>query len=92
VVTGGGRSDDSCHCLRVQRDLCGRSQILSVITKAAPCLTSFSSGIEGSNAYLSGDLRVNVTELLTPPDVEITSVNEAKRTFMRPDGTTYTKE
>jgi hypothetical protein len=35
---------------------------------------------------------VNVTELLTPPDVEITSVNESKRTFMRPDGTTYTKE
>jgi hypothetical protein len=82
---------DETHRLRVHVT-CAGSQILSVITKAAPCLTSFSSGIEGSNAYLSGDLRVNVTELLTPPDVEITSVNEAKRTFMRPDGTTYTKE
>jgi hypothetical protein len=83
---------DSCHCLRVSVS-CPAGQILSVITKAAPYLRSFRSGIkDDSSAYLSGDLRVNVTELLTPPDVEITSVNESGRTFMRPDGTTYTKE
>jgi hypothetical protein len=77
------------HRLRINVS-CSASQILSVITKAAPYLTSFSSGVKDGTAYLSGDLRVN--ELLTPPDVEITGINESGRTFMRPDGTTYLKE